>query len=69
MNDQWMTPEQVAKILNFSRSYIYTLLRSGELPSVRVGRVYRITPAGLNQFLLKHWHDDEPPIGLEHFNG
>lgn len=69
MDDHMFTPEEIAEKLHFSRSYVYALLKSGRLPSVRVGRVYRITQGGLNQFIFKYWFDDEPPIDLDHFNG
>lgn len=36
-----MTAAQVAEMLNVSRAAVYRLARSGQLPSVRLGRTVR----------------------------
>jgi excisionase family DNA binding protein len=55
MEERLMTPQEVAKILRVGRSFIYQILASGELPSVRVGKLYRVTPAGLALYLHQNW--------------
>jgi excisionase family DNA binding protein len=37
-----MTPEQVAAYLGCGRTYAYELLRTGEVPSLKVGRLRRV---------------------------
>ena len=42
---------EVAQILNISKSLIYRLIQSGDLPSIRLGRSVRVRPADLEQFI------------------
>lgn len=35
--DRLLTPEEVARYLRVSRSYVYTMARDGTIPSIRVG--------------------------------
>jgi excisionase family DNA binding protein len=37
-----VTPEEVSWLLRLSRSKIYLMLKSGEIPSLKVGRACRI---------------------------
>jgi excisionase family DNA binding protein len=37
-----LRPDEVQKVLNISRSQVYKMLQSGEIPSLRIGRVFRI---------------------------
>lgn len=37
----WLTPSQVQGYLGLSRSKVYELLRSGEIPSRKFGRLLR----------------------------
>ena len=41
----------VAKLLNVSRSFAYTLMKSGELPTVRLGRSVRVRLCDLQEFI------------------
>jgi len=43
--------EDVARILNISRSLAYQLIQRGEIPSVRLGRAVRVLPKALEQFI------------------
>jgi excisionase family DNA binding protein len=43
--------EEVAQILNVSRSYAYFLMKSGQLPSVRLGRSVRVNPQDLEEYI------------------
>ncbi len=43
--------EDVARILNISRSLAYQLLQRGEIPTVRLGRTVRIRPKDLEEFI------------------
>lgn len=46
-----LTPIQVSQCLQISRALSYRLLRDGELPSVRIGRVVRVKPTDLQAFI------------------
>jgi excisionase family DNA binding protein len=37
-----LTPLEAARYLRIGRTKVYGMLRTGELPSIRVGRLYRI---------------------------
>jgi excisionase family DNA binding protein len=46
MNEQLLTAEEAAKVLNVSLPRLYELARTGTIPVVRLGRQVRI-PGGL----------------------
>jgi len=46
-----LSPDQVAERLAVSRSMVYKLLRMRELPAVYVGRLPRIDPADLAEYI------------------
>jgi excisionase family DNA binding protein len=48
---KFMTLEDVADLLGVNYQLIYRLVRSGELPAIRLGRVYRVTQDDLNTYL------------------
>lgn len=43
----WMTPEEARAFLRLGKSTMYDRLRSGEIPSRRFGRQYRIAKEAL----------------------
>ena len=48
-----MTLEEVADLLGVNYQLIYKLVRSGEMPSLRIGRVYRVTMADFEAYIQK----------------
>jgi excisionase family DNA binding protein len=46
-----LSPEEVREHLGLSRTYVYRLLASGALPSLRIGRVRRVRPTDLERFI------------------
>lgn len=50
---QMMRPEEVARVLKITVSQVYTLMRSGELPAIKIGRrgIWRVSPEGLQQYI------------------
>lgn len=40
----------VCKMLNISKNTVYALIRSGQLPAKRIGRIYRIRKADVILF-------------------
>ncbi len=51
MAQELLTVAEVAAQLRVSTMTIYRLIRSGELPAVRVGRNYRVRAAELDAYL------------------
>ncbi len=48
---QAYTVEQVAKMLGVGRDKVYFLLRSGQLRSIKIGKLRRITDAHMAEFI------------------
>jgi excisionase family DNA binding protein len=48
---QAYTVEQVAEILHIGRDKVYGLLRTGQLRSIKIGRLRRITDQHLAEFI------------------
>jgi excisionase family DNA binding protein len=54
MNNQLLKANEVAQRLNISRSQAFTLMRNGELPTVRFGRLCRVRPEDLEDFIIQN---------------
>lgn len=46
-----LLPEECMAVLSVGRNTMYTLLKNGTLPSVRVGKQYRIPKVHLKHYL------------------
>ena len=46
-----MTVAEVAQLMRVSTMTVYRLIKSGELPAVRVGRSYRLRPSDIDRYL------------------
>ncbi len=46
-----LTPGQVREMLGIGQRLTYTLLRDGEIPSVRMGRLYRVPKVAVIDYL------------------
>ncbi len=57
---QLLTAAQVAERTGFARSYVYQLLRRGELRAVRRGKYVRVTVAALQAWIASHSADWTP---------
>lgn len=51
MERMLLRPGEAAELLGFSRSTVYSLIASGQLPSVRIGNSTRVPLAGLRAWL------------------
>ncbi len=51
MTRKLLRPEEVADLLNISKSYIYKLLRLRCVPAIRIGRSIRVRPEDLEKFI------------------
>jgi excisionase family DNA binding protein len=52
--ERLLKPMEVAQILNISRSFAYQLLQSGQIPTVKMGKTYRVRPQDLAEFIEKN---------------
>jgi excisionase family DNA binding protein len=50
-----LTPAEVANIMRVSTMTVYRLVKSNDLPAVRVGKAYRIHEHDLNAYLEQHY--------------
>jgi excisionase family DNA binding protein len=55
------TVAEVAEVMRVSNMTVYRLIKSGELPAVRVGKGYRIFEADLEGFLSSRSVQVEEP--------
>lgn len=49
--EKLLSIEEVAEIFGLEYKSVYRLIRSGELPAARIGRVYRVNKADLAAYL------------------
>ncbi len=64
LDNEILTPQELAKALKVSRVYIYKLVERGELPFLRVGgKVIRFNRAEIEAWLEesrgRKWHRDK----------
>lgn len=48
-----LKPDEVVQMLGVGRSQVYRMLRSGELPVVKIGASVRVPVAGLKVWLIE----------------
>ncbi len=60
--DELLTVAEVAEMLRVSTMTVYRLIRTGELPAVRVGRNYRVRRADLDTYLHEQLVEPERAI-------
>lgn len=59
-----LTVAEVAYMTRLSRPTVYRLLRSGEIPSLRFGRSYRVTEEAVDEYIARaarHNRDEPDP--------
>ncbi len=49
--EEFLTVEQIQDLLQVGRTFAYSLIRSGELPSYRVGRLLRVRRQDVERWL------------------
>ena len=65
METKLMKPAEVADFLKMSPAKIYTMLKRGQIPSVRIGNVVRVRLTDLEQFILEHTATRSEPMSTE----
>lgn len=58
---QAYTVEQVAEILHIGRDKVYFLIRTGQLRSIKIGKLRRITDRHLAEFVASVEQDSRRP--------
>lgn len=53
-NKDWYSPDELWEWLGLGRTKIYELLRSGEIPSYKIGRVRRIRRQDIEAWLERN---------------
>jgi excisionase family DNA binding protein len=51
MEPRLLKTDEVADILQVSRSFAYQLMQRGEIPSVRIGNAVRVRPEDLQNYI------------------
>jgi excisionase family DNA binding protein len=52
---RFLTPQEVADLLRVSSMTVYRLIKSGEMPAVRVGKAFRIPEDELDAYLAARY--------------
>ena len=50
-----MTVNEVADLLRVSRMTVYRMIKTGEMPAVRVGRSYRLRSEDVDTYLTERY--------------
>lgn len=61
LEEQYLTTEEIAKMLRVSVQSVNKWCREGKLKAIRAGRRWRITRADLNQFTQKGVPQEQRP--------
>ncbi len=51
METRLLKSEEVAAILQVSKAHAYVLMKRGEIPSVRIGKIVRVRPEDLERYI------------------
>lgn len=57
MNNRLLKAKEVAERLNVSRSQAFALMRNGDIPTVRFGKLTRVRPEDLEEFIQMNLTD------------
>lgn len=53
VGNKLLTVNEVANILRVSNMTVYRLVKSGQIPAIRVGKNYRIKESDVNEYLSR----------------
>ncbi len=59
MERMLLTPMEVREVLGIGRSLVYEMLASGQLPSIKLGRLVRVPSDALQRWITEHQHGGE----------
>jgi excisionase family DNA binding protein len=55
---------EVAKILQVSKAHAYVLMKRGEIPTVRIGKIVRVKLEDLERYINEKATQNEAPFSL-----
>ena len=61
MNTKLLKAEQVADLLDLSKSFVYQMIRQGQLPAVRFGSAVRVRQEDLDAFVQANLQEKRNP--------
>jgi excisionase family DNA binding protein len=59
METKLLTPSEVAEILKVSKAKAYSLLKNGEIPTVRIGTLVRVRQQDLERYVNEKLSQDD----------
>jgi excisionase family DNA binding protein len=59
--EPWLIPDEIAKITRLDYETVTGKLRSGEIPSTKVGRMWKVRPDQFEKWYLNHSFEAPPP--------
>ena len=62
---QLLSIAQVCQEIGMGKSWVYRRLRSGEIPSIKLGRSIKVTREDLKEYLERHRHPAAHQAGQE----
>jgi len=62
MTHKFLTPNQVADVLQIQERTVTRWLRDGYLRGFKIGKEWRIDSLDLNRFLEQNANHDQPPV-------
>jgi len=63
-SEKLLKPREVAEMLNISRSLVYQLIRSQEIPAVRIKSTVRVKASDLAEFMNGNQKKNEKQLPL-----
>jgi excisionase family DNA binding protein len=64
MGERLLKPADVAEILQVSKAHAYVLMKRGEIPSVRIGKIVRVRLEDLERYINEKATQNENPFKL-----
>jgi excisionase family DNA binding protein len=59
METKLLTPGEVAEVLKVSKAKAYSLLKNGEIPTVRIGALVRVRQQDLERYVNEKVNQDD----------
>ena len=64
METRLLKSEEVAEILQVSKAHAYVLMKRGEIPSVRIGKIVRVRLEDLERYINEKVAQNESQFSL-----
>ena len=64
MGTRLLKSDEVAEILQVSKAHAYVLMKRGEIPTVRIGKIVRVRLEDLERYITEKATQNENPLSL-----